>query len=253
MLDALLTAARRGATVTVRLEGRPRIDAQRRANLDAAAALRRAGAHVRLADPQGTASVLHAKAVICDGTAFLDDRNWPRSGDQLVVRDGAPADVRALRAALLGKAPGARPAFWTTKASAERAEARLVRHTHARSVDVVTETFGPSADVYASLLHLVSRGVRCRLIVSSNAGNPRESQACDALERAGVEIRSAPSAEKFAIAGRAAWMGSANASACAKRGEIDWAVRTGSPAIAGALHARFEREWDRARALAPTG
>ncbi|HEY0613859.1 MAG TPA: phospholipase D-like domain-containing protein, partial [Candidatus Elarobacter sp.] len=82
--EALVSAAGRGAQVAVTLQADPyRNPHGARFNADAARALRAAGARVTLL-PSASAP-FHVKAAVCDGVAFLDDRNWTARGPEIVV------------------------------------------------------------------------------------------------------------------------------------------------------------------------
>ncbi|MDB5029028.1 MAG: hypothetical protein JWO66_2717, partial [Candidatus Eremiobacteraeota bacterium] len=90
MRDALAGAAQRGAHVAVTLQADPyRNPFGARCNADAARLLRDAGAAVTLL-PSDRAP-FHLKAAVCDGVAYLDDRNWTLRGPEIVVKDDAQA------------------------------------------------------------------------------------------------------------------------------------------------------------------
>ena len=97
VLDALEAAARRGADVRVRLERDPLDNAAgtlHEANAASLAALRAAGAHAEATEPNEP--VLHLKAAVVDGVAWLDDRNWASGGAERILRDDAlRADLSA--------------------------------------------------------------------------------------------------------------------------------------------------------------
>jgi hypothetical protein len=67
------------------------------------------------------------------------------------------------------------------------------------------------------------------------------------MRAAGVEVRVGPDSEKLALSSSQAWVGSANATGGRPR-TIDWGTRTSDAAIRRALGARFEGNWNRARA-----
>jgi len=88
MREALEYAARHGASVRVRLDESPYGRGKHgiaKLNKQAIKELRKSGVDARLA--RGAASGLHMKAVICDGVAYLDDRNFAANGSQTIVRD----------------------------------------------------------------------------------------------------------------------------------------------------------------------
>src|SRR5271165_5198922 len=85
ILRALEDAARNGARVDVRLEGRPYDNGKRHLaaeNARIVAELRRAGADASLGYP------VHAKEIAIDGALYLDEKNWRM--DDIVVRDDDP-------------------------------------------------------------------------------------------------------------------------------------------------------------------
>lgn len=252
LLDALEAAARRGARVTVRLEGRPyagsdqdeaaRLAAQ---NRDAVAELRAAGGDAAMVDTsQADGPPLHLKAAVCDGAAYLDDRNWPGDGADTIVRDDFADDVAAIEGALLhAHAPPAKW-FWTEKAQALAGETRLLYGAqHARHVDVESESFGRDG-AYGALKALAAAGVHCRLLVAQRDVNPKSRLALQELERDGVEVRAGDFDEKMAVVdGSRAWTGSANAT-YGYPNQSDWGVRTDSPEVVSALESHFNAHWD---------
>jgi phosphatidylserine/phosphatidylglycerophosphate/cardiolipin synthase-like enzyme len=253
LLDALEAAARRGAHVTVRLEGRPYAggDCAQQAQLAAengaaVAQLRDAGADAAMVDTQDSnGPALHLKAAVCDGVAYLDDRNWPGDGQDTIVRDDFSRDVAAIEGALLHRY--ARPSkwFWTTKAQALRGEMRLLYGAqHAKRVDVESESFGPGSGTYGALKALAAAGVQCRLLVSQRDVNAKTQAVLEDLQRLGVQVRAGDFDEKMAVVdGARAWTGSANATH-PNGDQVDWGLRTDSPDVVQALESRFEAHWN---------
>ncbi|MFN2448195.1 MAG: phospholipase D family protein [Candidatus Baltobacteraceae bacterium] len=257
VLNGVFDALRRGTRVSVRLEGRPYKDAAGRLqamNLRTVRALKAAGADAALVDGAGSAQLpLHMKALICDSAVYLDDRNWPDHPPDFIVRDDKPADVQAVRRAALEGLATAGRSFWTDKRDAEAAQTRLLSGArHARTVDVETESFGSSPQVFQALRTLALAHVRCRLIVAQRVVSPRSRHELALLERAGVRVRAGASNEKMAIVdGARAWTGSANASFAGTKGDqIDWGLRTAAPALVRPLRERFAANWAKAKALA---
>jgi phosphatidylserine/phosphatidylglycerophosphate/cardiolipin synthase-like enzyme len=258
MLDALERASRRGAKVTVRLEARPYGDADgsmRRETARAIRGLRSAGADAKLYNRTRAQPPLHTKALVCDGTAFLDDRNWPGDGRDTIVRDGYTRDVDAVRQSVLTGHSTSSRFFATSKAAALRAESHLLYDAAgARSVDVETESFGSSPQVYYALKKLAGAGVHCRLLVAAHDA-PAGSKAAHAmalLQRAGVDVRLSDNDEKFAIVDRArGWVGSANATSVEKDGaQLDWGLRSDAPQLVHALQRHFDANWKNSSAFA---
>lgn len=251
VLDALGRAARKGARVTVRLDGQPYLDpsgSMRRANAAAVARLRAAGADAALCD---ASTEMHMKAAVIDGVAYLDDRNFNTRGDT-IVRDDSRGDVASLRAAFAGRPWPRSRVFWTNKGDALAGEAKLLETArHARMVDVQTESFDASNAVCAALKRLAARGVHCRLLVSSQTLDAKECRVLGLLQQSGVAVRTANSNEKLAIVdGRNAWIGSSNATSTYYDAlQKDWGLRTEAPNVTHELQRRFQRNWKRSVAL----
>lgn len=251
LLDGLEAAARRGARVTVRLEGRPyagsdtaeadRLAAQ---NQRAVAELRADGGDAGLVDTgDADGPPLHLKAAVCDGVAYLDDRNWPGDGADTILRDDFHRDVAAIEGALL-QHPAPQPEyFWTSKAQALAGETRLLYGAQdAHNVDVESESFGRDG-AYGALKTLAAQGVHCRLLVSGRDVNPKTRQALEALRSDGVQVRVGDFDEKMAVVDDArAWTGSANATYGYQR-QLDWGVRTDAPDVVRALESHFSAHW----------
>lgn len=249
VLDELEDAARRGARVTVRLEGRPYADPAGEiaaANRRAIKALRTAGADAKLVDTNSrNGPALHMKAAVCDGVAYLDDRNWPGRGDS-ILRDDFRADACAIESAALNRRAARAPEFWTNKRDALWAERRLLASAgNAKRVDVESESFGAGSGTYGRLKLLAQSGVPCRLIVAQRDVNDTSKRALQSLARAGVAVRLSESDEKMALVdGSRAWLGSANSTSSFKNGDqIEWALRTDAPAVLAHYARRFERTW----------
>ena len=260
VLDALVAAARRGAAVRVRLERDPFDDSAgtlHHANAAALARLRAAGAAA--AATRSGEPVLHLKAAVVDGTAWLADRNWAGSGAERIVRDTDADDVAAVSAALAGGA-GADGHLATTKSGAQRLEADAIAHAGAAPLAVESESFG-NGTVYNALLHRAQAHRPTRLIVAgrevAEAGNHTERAHLAHLAALGVEVRVGDPLrgdldEKLAVGTADAWVGSANATFArgAAGAQRDWELVTRDRAVAGGLRAAFERNWLAARPLA---
>jgi hypothetical protein len=253
--SALVEAARAGAGVRVRLEGRPLDDAAgtlRAANLDSVAVLAAAGADAALT-PAGSPE-LHLKAAVVDGVAWLDDRNWTGDVHETVVRDSDAGASAELRRALHGD-PGGDGPLQTTKGAAAAAEAALLRGAGDHPVDVESESFG-TGPVYAVLLARARAGSPSRLLVASReasgtgAVGDAERRCLARLASLGVEIRTGGSretdlSEKLALVPDAVWIGSANATYAGGWAgqQADWGIATRDPGIVDGIRAAFEANW----------
>jgi hypothetical protein len=260
VLDALVAAARRGAEVWVRLERDPLDDAAgtlHQANAASIATLRAAGASAE-ATKRGE-PVLHLKAAVVDGTAWLDDRNWAAGGAERILRDSDADDVAAVRSAVAG-GRGADGHLATTKSGAQRLEADVIGRADATPLVVESESFG-NGTIYEALLRRAEAQLPTRLIVAgrevAEAGNHTERAHLAHLAALGVAVRAGDPKhgdldEKLAVAGDDGWAGSANATYA--RGDAgaqrDWGMATREPTIVDGLRASFERNWAHALPLA---
>ncbi|GAC1533591.1 MAG: hypothetical protein NVS2B17_01470 [Candidatus Velthaea sp.] len=261
--DALVRAAEQGAAVRVRLEGSPLGPAGiAQANATTIAALRAAGADASMTSPGEP--VLHMKAAVVDGVAWLDDRNWAGGGAETVIRDSDAADVTSVRAALAGGADSA-GTLRTTKGSAQILEAGAIAAAGAAPVAVETESFG-SGLIYNALLHRGQAGLPTRLLVAGReacapgADGDRERHRLARLASLGVEVRvgkpgAADLGEKLALGPNQAWVGSTNATFAGGAAGLqrDWGLSTRDPALVDALRQTFERNWAGARTSACNG
>ncbi len=253
--DALLAAARAGASVRVRLERAPLDDPAETlqgGNRAAVAVLSAAGADAALTPPG--APILHLKAALVDGVAWLDDRNWTGDVRETVVRDSDSEDQGALHQALNGGA-GSGGLLQTTKGAALAAEVAVLRDAGQRPVAVETESFGTGA-VYAALLARGLAGLPTRLLVAGREAR-QPGPAGDAerhllarLAALGVEVRAghpppADLAEKLALGPDAAWIGSANATYAggAAAAQADWGIAIRDRPLVDGLRAAFEANW----------
>jgi phosphatidylserine/phosphatidylglycerophosphate/cardiolipin synthase-like enzyme len=233
-LQAVKAAAQRGAQVAVHLEGDPFKNPHlAKENRNLAAQLRAAGATVTLGHP------LHTKALTVDGTLYLDEKNW-RPGD-LVLRVDDPAEA--------AKIP-------MIKHEALAREGQLIGSASgADRVIVESESFGCCNKVYSELRQAALAGAAPRLLVSSRelSGNVREREVLEALVRDSVTVRVCDDSEKLAVAGDAAWLGSANATIAAPDSDsTDWGLDTRDAEIVAAVRSRLESEWQSARAFSPS-
>jgi hypothetical protein len=232
MRDALAAAAGRGAHVSVTLQSDPFCDARgalARTNAAGAAALRTAGAQVTLLPSAQVA--FHLKAAVCDGVAYLDDRNWPARGGDTVVADDDPHDVALVRATLAGRA-GADDALATRKDTALAREAALIDEARGAPVVLVTESFG-GGPISAALRRHAARGAPTTLVVDRRRLSPPQRHLLAGLERDGVRVKTSAADEKLLLAGDAVWLGSANAScAYGERGDqTEWGIVSRDPAL----------------------
>ena len=257
--DALLDAARRGARITVRLEGQPYDDAQGTllaGNRTAVETLRAAGADAKLVDESASSgAALHAKMLVTDDALYLDDRNWAGDGEETVVRDTFPQDRSMAQTAIAGDAGPPSPFFATRKHDALASEARLLRSARSdEDVIVESESFGAYNAAYYALDDLARDGGKPRVLVAGRElkSNAKELASLQTLVRDGASVRVTTADEKFTIAGARGWIGSANLSAAFDRpDQIDWSVRTDDPGIVAHERAAFETRWQNAQPLSP--
>jgi hypothetical protein len=221
------------------------------------ATLRAAGARAETTAPGEP--VLHMKAALVDGVAWLDDRNWAAGGAERVVRDSDADDVAAVAAALTG-APGSDGHLATTKAGAQRLEADVIAGAGAGPLCVESESFG-NGPIYAALLRRAEAHLPTRLLVAgrevAEPGNRLERAHLTRLAALGVGVRTGDARhgdldEKLAVAPGDAWVGSANATYArgAAGAQREWGLATRIPAVREGLRAAFERNWSAAIAFA---
>ena len=250
MVRALEGAARRGARVSVRLEGQPYADARgemARGNRAVAKELRGFGASVTLAGAR--AEPVHMKAVLVDGIAYLDDRNFPSGGRDTIVATSDVQDVALVKAALDGNS-GADGHLATEKAEALEFEATAIRDGPGDRVDVESEGFGFSP-VSKALRERALGGAHVRLLVAAQElrhPGTEERRALAQLLDAGVTVRVGTTNEKLCVAGDRGWVGSANATF--PEPILDWGMDVRSASVVDVLRTAFERNWDEARPVA---
>ncbi len=246
MRDALVTAARRGAHVSLTLQADPyRNPYGRRCNADAARELRAAGGSVSLL-PSDRAP-FHLKAAVCDDVAYLDDRNWTQRGPETVVADGDPADVALVREALAGRG-GADVALATRKDEAQQREVELVDRAGTAPVFVETERVATSPLTRALQRHAESGAPTTLVLAPTARHSAHEATALAALAASGVRVCRHGTNEKLALAGDTAWIGSGNATGASGRGagQLEFGMLTREPALVAAVRAAFARDAGRA-------
>jgi hypothetical protein len=195
------------------------------------------------------------KALIADGTLFLDDRNWPGDGRDTILATDDPGAVAAVRSALAGEppGPGGPRGFATVKRRALALEAWTLAAgagdptggARADRVECESESFGPGG-VCDALRHRAEAGAHVRLLVASRELNAPEVRALRGLQAAGADVRLGDRSEKIALAGGRAWVGSANATAAAPA-TLDWGYATSAPDLVATLKVRFEESWSAGR------
>jgi hypothetical protein len=240
--DALAGAARRGAHVALTLQADPyRNPYGARANADTARVLRQAGASVSLL-PRDVAP-FHLKAAVCDGVAYLDDRNFTARGPEIVVADDDPGDVALVREALAGRG-GAGATLATRKDEVQRREVALVDGARTAPVIVETERVGASPLTAALRRHARSGAPATLVVGRAKHLSARERSTLARLAADGVTIRRTGTNEKLALAGDSAWIGSGNATAVFGRGasQLEWGMVVHEPALVGAVRTALERD-----------
>jgi hypothetical protein len=248
---ALEAAGDRGAAVDVTLEAfdgataPPASAALHRLARETAAALRAHGVHVDLGLPSG--DLVHLKAAVIDGVAYLDDRNWSTDGETIVA-DSEPGDVAAVRDAIGGRRATS-ASIATEKSAALALEAAAVRGGAGDRVDVESESFG-AGSISGALRARAVAGAHVRLLVNGKIAfarsSARERAVLHGLAKAGVEIRTTAAREKVCVSGDRGWVGSANAT-YAGEPTTDWGIAVRDPAMLDTLESTFARSWDGAR------
>jgi phosphatidylserine/phosphatidylglycerophosphate/cardiolipin synthase-like enzyme len=252
--QTLEDAAKRGAQVTVRLNGYfyQGRKAMLTGNKQAVRTLKALGADAKIVHHNdGDGPMMHLKAAVCDSVAFLDDRNWAQA-DDTVIRDTKRGDVDAVRRAA-SYVPASCDSVKLDKASALADESKLIRGARGHGVDVAVESVSTQGNLYSALLRLGRAGFKPHLLISKFGLRGKYGHAAELLQRNGVVVRVTSNCEKFAIAaGKRAWIGSANGTSSFRDAkQFEWGMRTNVPAIVRALQSRFNSAWCRAQPLPP--
>jgi hypothetical protein len=189
------------------------------------------------------------KAVLVDGVAYLDDRNFPPGGRDTIVATSDARDVALVRRALEGHS-GVAGRLATEKLDALELEAGAIREGRGDRVDVESEGFGFSP-VSKALRARALGGAQVRLLISAgelrHAGT-QERRVLAQLADAGVSVRVGTTNEKLCVAGDRGWVGSANATFPDPM--LDWGLDVRTKPVVDALRAAFARNWDAGRPLA---
>ncbi|HZO94121.1 MAG TPA: hypothetical protein VFB22_10120 [Candidatus Baltobacteraceae bacterium] len=250
--DALLAAAKRGAHVRVSAQADPYGGAagDPRAGDTAriAGELRDAGAAVTLFPRE--ARGFHLKAAVCDGVAYLDERNWTGGGKDVVVADDDPRDAALVRDGLDGRG-GDDGTLATRKDAALRKEAALLDGAPHAPALVETEYVGAGPLTRALREHAAAGGPTT-LIVAEGAHSRPERKAIASLRRDGVRVLTHGAGVKLALVGDAAWIGSANGTSTFYTGkdgvrhttgdQVDWGLVTQEPQLVDAVRAALTRD-----------
>lgn len=230
-VEGLVAAARRGAKVTLHVAGTMPQDSERENDLrHMERELRDAG--VRVIEKK-SAPILHLKAVVVDGReAFLADRNF--AFDETVVRTD---EVRAVEAAIAGKAAHSNDILFGTKGSVQALEAQLVRAAPPGADVIAVSERLDFAPVVRVLLARAGE-LREHVVVGAHTTTSlAETEALAALAAKGVDVRFAPTNEKGLCVGETAIVTSANDTA-GQPSMFEWAARFDG-ATADALRAHF--------------
>ncbi|HEY6235096.1 MAG TPA: hypothetical protein VIW69_08375 [Candidatus Elarobacter sp.] len=243
MRDALAGAARHGAHVAVSLQADPYRGSGNRAPDNAASArvLRDAGAEVSLFARDQVP--FHLKAAVCDGVAYLDDRNWTQRGPEIVVADDDPRDVALVRDALAGHG-GGDDALATRKDDALHRELALIESAPHAPVIVETERVGTSPLTAALRRHARGGAPTTLVLGRARDRSPSELATIARLAGDGVVIREGGANEKLALVGDTAWIGSGNATAAFGRGagQLEWGLVTKNAVLVGAVRSALARD-----------
>jgi hypothetical protein len=243
MRDALLGAARRGAHVAVTLQADPyRNPDGRRDNRAAARLLEAAGAGVTLL--HSARAPFHLKATVCDGVAYLDDRNWTKRGPETVIADDDSRDVNLVRDGIATAHPGANAALALRKDEVLRRELALVENAGDAPVVVETERLRNSPLTEALRRHARSGAATTVIVGRARHHSRGERTALRALARDGVVVHEGGANEKLALAGDTAWIGSGNATGAGGRAarQVEWGLVTRDAALVGAVRTALARD-----------
>ena len=241
--QALIRARKRGVTVAVWLPASP-YDPQgmvRKANSETETALRAVGGKVIY-----TSFNLHLKSVMVHGATFLDDRNWAKSGKQVILVDKFPADQEAILKSLQG-GRGQTSLLTTIKSDSLDREARIIA-LGGHPLNIETESFN-DGPISQAIIQAISQGADVQLIVASNEFKSAKEQAfvADMIARANghLKVNVSSNSEKMAISGSSCWVGSTNATSGVED-QVDWGMEMRGQACA-TLAADFQNNLSRSR------
>jgi hypothetical protein len=243
MRDALLGAARRGAHVAVTLQADPyRNPDGRRDNRAAVRLLEAAGAGVTLL--RSARAPFHLKATVCDGVAYLDDRNWTKRGPETVIADDDARDVDLVRDGIATAHGGANAALALRKDEALRRELELVENAGDAPVVVESERLRNSPLTDALRRHARSGAATTVIVGRARHHSRGERAALRALAHDGVIVHEGGANEKLALAGDTAWIGSGNATGAGGRAarQVEWGLVTRDAALVGAVRTALARD-----------
>jgi hypothetical protein len=246
MYDALDTAAKNGAKVTVVLP-----EEEKSSDSSDASALQSAGATI-VWDPGSPADhPLHAKLAIVDGVAYLDGRNWDTT--DVTITDGVAADFAAIENAL-NLNPTSSTNLDTLKSNAITREDNFITAAapgKGVTVQFMSESFGTDATTVTALENAAKAGATVEVVVlsSDESGNSTEEAALTAMKNDGVQVRLNPASgsEKMTLIGgqSTAWFGSANAtdSTTSTDNYIDWGMTVTNASVIFTLQSYFNSTW----------
>ena len=243
LTQALLRARQRGANVVVWLPGKPYdpMGMVRKANGETQGLLQAAGAKVIY-----TTFDLHLKSVMIHGATFLDDRNWAKSGKQIILLDKFPADQEAVLKSLQG-GRGMTSLLTTIKSDSLEREGRIVA-LGGHPLNIETESFneGPLSE---AIRKAIAQGADVQLIVAANefkSAKEQELVASMIQESNGhLKVNVSSNSEKMAISGSSCWVGSTNGTSGVED-QVDWGMEMRGQACT-TLQSDFQNNLDRSR------
>ncbi|HEV3157000.1 MAG TPA: hypothetical protein VGZ00_06590 [Candidatus Baltobacteraceae bacterium] len=256
MRGLLEDAAARGAHVHVRLPapaapGQP--DLSGKATANNAQVVDELRAHGIDASLVTSAGPQHAKLAILDEVLWLDDRNFPVSGPDTVLRDDKVNDVQAARAALDGRVAST-PQLTFTKHDTLTQEVHALNSSEHGPIDVESETFGPGT-ISRVLDARALQGDPVRLLVArrEHQGPLQEQRLLAKLASDGVQIRIRAQTDKLAVSDTDGWIGSANATAASgwTADQFEWGLEVGPTPLLQTLRDRFMTAWKTAKPFSP--
>ncbi len=194
----------------------------------------------------------HAKAAIVDDVLWLDDRNFPRRGYDLTVRDDDPADVVAGANAMAGH-PARTARLTFIKCDAIHQEAAAIAAAPRGEIALSTEDISTGA-IVNELKDRLAAGDGVRLIVNAHECTSQFArEALATLKGAGADIRSGRELDKLTLTPDRVWLGSTNATGLTNdtAGQSDWGLVTTNADAVVTLRGRFETEWRDAKKWTP--
>jgi hypothetical protein len=166
----------------------------------------------------------------------------------VIVEDHVPSDVFIVERAVQGIFSG-NDSCSTRKDVALVLEKQTLRAGDGHDVNIQTEAYTPGTMGEKTMFARAAHGDHVRFLIASQEmrHSLQEERALAFLAHHGIAVRVSRTAEKMAVVGHSARVGSANMTP-GVRHQINWAIRL-PVSLAPDVQARFTRNWNEAQPL----